>query len=326
MNVGILGCGAIAQKMAETLKKMEDENVHLLAFASRSIDKAKDYSKRFSVETAYGSYEELAKDDRIDLIYIATPHSEHLSNMLLCFDHHRNVLVEKAFTANAVQAEKALLAAKEKNCFLAEAIWTRYMPMRRKLDSILSSGRIGKIRYLTADLGYLINGKKRLVDPSLAGGSLLDVGIYPLNFALMHMPGKISEIRAFCNKTASGVDMSEGILIAYDDGAFASLTATMECVTPRQAAISGTEGFLVVENVNNPEEIRVYDSDRRLIERVERENIITGYEYEIRECQKALSEGKKECPSTPWSETLSTMRLLDDIRRRFGVVYPFERF
>ena len=321
MRIGILGCGAIAKKMAKTIVSMEKEDVHLAAFASRSLDKALAYKEEFQAEKAYGSYEEMARDDSIDLIYIATPHSEHFGNIRLCLFHHRNVLCEKPFTVNEKQAGEAIELARKYDCLLAEAMWTRYMPMQRKIQEILDSGKIGKIRFLTADLGYAIHDKKRLVDPLLAGGTLLDVGIYPLDFALMHMPSKIIGIQAFCNKTTTGVDMSEGILLTHEDTSFSSLTATMECATPRMATISGTEGYLLVENVNNPERIEVRDKNHNHIEVIEKEKDLGGYEYEIRECQKALLEKKTECPSMPWKDTLSRMALLDKIRALLGVHY-----
>ena len=325
MNIGILGCGRIARTLAQTMKRMEGEGIHLAAFASRSLEKAKCYAKDFAVEKAYGSYEELVRDDSIDLVYLATPHSEHLQNMLLCFDHGKNVLVEKAFTANAEQARQAIARAREKDVFLAEAIWTRYMPIRRTIDELLSQGRIGRIRFLSADLGYLIHDKERLVDPSLAGGSLLDVGVYPLNFALMHVSNPILSIVATGNKHESGVDLSDNITLFHEDKVLSSLTCTMECSTPRLGTISGEQGYLVVENVNNPEEVRLYDKDHRLVERIRPEGQISGYEYELRECRDCLASGKKEAPSMPLSETLRVMEILDAIRAQLGVSYPFER-
>lgn len=324
MNIGILGCGRIARTLAETMKKMEGEGIHLSAFASRTIDKARAYARDYQAEKAYGSYEELARDPEIDLVYVATPHSEHKDNALLCIRNHRNVLLEKAFTANARQAKEVIDAAREENVFLAEAIWTRYMPMRKRIDAILESGILGRIRFLSADLGYRIHDKERLVDPRLAGGSLLDVGIYPVHFALMHNKSPIVQILASGNKHESGVDRSDNITFLHADGSLSALTCTMEASTPRMATISGEKGYLVVENVNNPEEIRIYDKDHNIIERIERETQISGYEYELRECQKALLQGKKEAESIPLAETLRGMEILDQIRERLGVRYPFE--
>lgn len=324
MNIGILGCGRIARTLAETMKKMEKEGIHLLAFASRSLSKAESYCKDYHVQKAYGSYEELARDKEIDLVYIATPHSEHKENALLCIQNHKNVLVEKAFTANAKQAREVIEKAREENVFLAEAIWTRYMPMRKKIDEILEKGILGKVRFLSADLGYLIHDKERLVDPKLAGGSLLDVGIYPLTFALMHNKSPIVEIRASGNKHENGVDLSDNITLLHKDLSLSALTCTMECNTPRMAQISGEKGYMIIENVNNPEEIRVYDKERNLIQRIERENPISGYEYELRECRDCLSKGKREPDSMPWKETIHVMEILDQIRKELNVSYPFE--
>lgn len=325
MNIGILGCGSIARTLAHTMKRMEGEDIHLLAFASRSLEKARKYADDFQVERAYGSYEELVKDKDIDLVYIATPHAIHLDNMRLALENGKACLTEKAFTANARQAEEAIELAKKKKLLLAEAIWTRYMPVRRMIDKILDSGRIGRIRFLTADLGYKINDKYRLVEPSLAAGSLLDVGVYPVNFALMHIRSRIERIDASCTYHESGVDRSDSIAFLYEDGTVASLTCTMEANTPRLCTITGEKGFLEVENVNNPEEVRIYDQDRNLVETCHPEKQISGYEYELRECRDALRKGETECPSMPLKDTLAVMRILDEIRAKMHVVFPFEK-
>lgn len=175
MNIGILGAGKIAGVMADTINRMTD--VKLYAVGSRSWEKANAFANEFAIDKAYGSYEELVSDDAIDLVYIATPHSHHYEQMKLCIEHGRNVLCEKAFTYNAAQAEEIADLAAKKNVYVAEAIWTRYMPSRQMINEILEFGVIGDVRTMTCNLSYPISNIERLTNPELAGGALLDVGV-----------------------------------------------------------------------------------------------------------------------------------------------------
>ena len=204
MNVGILGAGNIAGKMACTLNGMKDATAY--AVASRDLKRAQSFAKEYQMEKAYGSYEEMLADDKVDLVYVATPHSHHLEHGKLCISYGKPVLCEKAFTANAAQARELLDYAKEKGVFITEAIWTRYMPSRKIITDILESGELGDIHMLSANLGYSISHKERLVKPELAGGALLDVGIYPLNFASMFLGNDIVNITSACVKHETGVD------------------------------------------------------------------------------------------------------------------------
>lgn len=168
MNIGIMGAGKIAGVMADTINKMDD--VELYAVGSRTLEKANAFAGKFDIDKTYGSYEELVSDDAIDLIYIATPHSHHYEHMKLCIEHGRNVLCEKAFTYDAAQAEEIAALAAEKKVYVAEAIWTRYMPSRQIINEILESGVIGDIRTMTCNLSYPISKIERLIRPELAGG------------------------------------------------------------------------------------------------------------------------------------------------------------
>ncbi len=181
LKVGIMGTGRIASVLAETMVQMPE--VCLYGAASRSLEKAEDFAARFSIKKAYGSYEELAADSEIQLIYIATPHSEHSRNARLCLEHGKHVLCEKSFAANYSQAKEMIDLAQEKNLMITEAMWVRYMPMADTLKEVLASGIIGEPMTLTANLAYLVSDKHRIVAPELAGGALLDVGVYTLNFA-----------------------------------------------------------------------------------------------------------------------------------------------
>ena len=184
MKIGVIATGPMAQTFVDTLKKVKE--VELYACSSRSLEKAEAFRERNGFRKAYGSYEELVKDDEVELIYLATPHSHHFQYMKLCIENHKPVLCEKAFTLNAEQAKEIKRLANENKVFVSEAIWPRYMPSRKIINDVIERGIIGTPKILTANLSYVIYMNKRIVDINLAGGALLDVGVYGLTFALMH--------------------------------------------------------------------------------------------------------------------------------------------
>lgn len=328
IRVAILGCGKIARTMAATLRAMRDqgEAVCLYAAASRSLETAQAFAAQEGFEVAYGSYEEMACDPKVDLVYIASPHSHHAEHMKLCIEHGHAVLCEKAFTANAKQAREVLALAKEKNVLVAEAIWPRYMPSRRIIDDVIASGAIGQPKLLESNLHYPIENIPRIIDPALAGGALLDVGVYPLTFCSMAFGNDFVRMETSVQLTDAGVDRQESITLYYADGRMALLSAGISCRSDRRCLISGSEGFLVVDNVNNPLKLTLYrqEDDFTQGEDIPIPKQLTGYEYEVRACMKALEEGAIECPDMPHSETIRIMEIMDELRARWGVRYPFE--
>ena len=322
MNVGILGAGRIAGTMARTLNGMKEANAY--AVASRDLERAQQFAKEYQVKKAYGSYEEMLADDQVDLVYIATPHSHHLEHGKLCISYGKPVLCEKSFTANAAQARELLNFAKEKGVFITEAIWTRYMPSRNIIVDILSSGELGDLHMLSANLGYRLIDKERLVKPELAGGALLDVGVYPLNFASMFFGNEIGNITSSCVKYETGVDGQAAMILTYKDGRMATLHTGMYAPSEQYGIIYGSKGYLIAYNINNIDKIDVFSSDRKLIRTIEVPEQITGYEYEVEACMRALAEGKTECEEMPHSETIQIMEWMDTLRGQWGIRYPFE--
>lgn len=322
LNVGIMGTGRIASVLAETMVQMPE--VCLYGAASRSLEKAEDFAARFSIKKAYGSYEELAADSEVQLIYIATPHSEHSRNARLCLEHGKHVLCEKSFAANYSQAKEMIDLAQEKNLMITEAMWVRYMPMADTLKEVLSSGIIGEPMTLTANLAYLVSDKHRIVAPELAGGALLDVGVYTLNFASLVFGDEITDITSSVIKTETGVDAQNSITLLYPGGKMAVLNSSIQVLSDRQGIIYGTKGFLVVENINNFESICVYNTDRLLVSSYQRPEQITGYEYQVLASKDAIEQGWTECPQMPHQTTLHVMKVMDELRRQWGIRYPFE--
>ena len=326
MRVGILGAGGIAEVMAKTISGMKD--VECYAVASRNMDKASAFAKEWGCEKAYGSYEEMLGDEKVDLVYIAVPHSHHYKWTIEALNAGRNVLCEKSFAANTAQAEEMIALAEKKKLLLTEAIWTRYMPSRKIISDLVNGGEIGKVVTVSSNLRYRIDLNERMVKPELAGGCLLDLTVYTLNFSSMILGNDIKRIEASMVPTDTGVDGQDTIMLEYSDGTMASMFTTMYALTDRSGMIAGTDGFITVQNINNPQRITVYEPDRNSY--TVRKDIvvpeqITGYEYEVEACKKALEEGRIECEEMPHSETITIMKQMDEIRKQFGIVFPFER-
>ena len=199
------------------------------------------------------------------------------------------------------------------------------MPMRKTLDDVLLSGVIGRPYMLTANLGYIISGKERIMRPELAGGALLDVGIYPLNFASMVFGDEVDTITGTAVMTETGVDAQNSITITYKDGRMAVLCSSAMGLSDRRGIIYGDNGFIEVENINNCEGIRIYDRSRNMIASYDTPKQISGYEYEVEACLRAIEEGALECPEMPHEETLRMMGWMDELRRQWGLVYPMEK-
>ena len=312
MNVGILGAGNIAGIMAKTINAMEDATLY--AIGSRNYEKALEFAKEYAIEKAYGSYEELVKDENIDLIYVASPHSHHYEHMKLCIEHGRNVLCEKAFTFNRKEAEEIVALAAEKKVYLAEAIWTRYMPSRKMIQDVISSGIIGPIKTATCNLAYPISHIERLIRPELAGGALLDVGVYGINFILMHLGNDYKKIESSVMMTDTGVDGQESITFHYADGTMAVTTHSMFGRSDRKGIFYGEKGYIIIDNINNPLTIEVYDCDDKLVKHLDAPEQISGYEYEVRESLEMIRQGKLESESMPLAESLYVMGVMDEVR------------
>ena len=328
MKIGILGAGGIARSMCATLRGMKAAGrpVELYAVASRDIDKAVRFAREQGVKRAYGSYEAMLADPAVELVYVATPHSHHAEQMKQCILAGKAILCEKSFTANAAQAEDVLALAKEKGVYVAEAIWTRYMPARKIVDDLIAAGEIGEPYLLTANLCYTIEQIERIRLPELAGGALLDVGVYPLNFASMVFGNNIASMESHVEMLPTGVDRTENITIRYANGRTAMLMASAAFNSDRRCVVYGSRGYITVDNVNNPAFIEVFDKDERIHPRmhIDVPAQITGYEYEVEACLRDIPMGRLEPEEMPHSETLTIMRQMDALRAQWGMKYPFE--
>ena len=320
---GILGTGGIAAAFVDDLSRIHGHEV--VAVGSRALSKAQEFAKDISTATAYGSYEGLVSDPSVDAIYVATPHPSHEEHTKLALNAGKPVLCEKPFAITAKQAQAMINCAKENNVALLEAMWTRYLPHIAVVREILASGVLGKIETVEADHGQRLADQNiaRLVDPHLAGGALLDLGIYPVSFAQLVL-GSPSRITARAVMTDRGVDAQTSAILDYANGSQAIINTTMIAQTPCRAVVSGLLGRLEIDRTfYNPTAMRVvlYDGTT-----TEYPNTYVGHglREQAIEMARVVNSGALESPLMPWSETLSVMQVMDQIRDQIGLVYPFE--
>jgi predicted dehydrogenase len=294
------------------------------AVGSRTQEKADEFARKWDVKKAYGSYAELMADPDVDLVYVGTPHSHHYDVTREALLAGKPCLVEKAFMANRRQAQEIIDLAHERKVFLAEAIWTRYQPVVNMVRELINNGRIGTPRLLTATLGYSMGEKPRIMRADLCGGALLDLGVYALNFVRMFYPADIVSIDSQCVKSKTGMDLTNAITLVLADGMLCNLQSSAACVGDNIGVIAGTDGNLIIDNINNPQTITVNGPDRTYIEAIRVPKQITGYEYQFVACRQALIDGLLEPLEMPHKETLYIMELMDGLRQKWGVRYPMD--
>ena len=319
---GILGPGGIAQAFAKDLTFIEGHTIG--AVGSRSIANAQSFAKTFG-GTAYGSYEELVADSDIDAIYVATPHPAHHDNVILALNAGKPVLCEKPFAVNAQQAQAMVDAAAKNKVALMEAMWARFLPHYAKVREIVASGVLGPILSIHADHGQRLadQGIARLVDPQLAGGALLDLGIYPISFAHMIL-GNPSSITSTAVMTDRGVDAQTSMIFSYDNGAQAVLTTTMIEQTPCRAVVAGLHGWLEIDRTfYNPASMRVILNDGSVTE-YPNAYVGHGLREQAESFKQIVQSGAVESKDLTWKDTVDIMKSMDTVRSQIGLKYPFE--
>lgn len=340
-NIAILGLGGIAHAMADTLVKMSHDPrysnaVKPYAVATRnSLERAQSFATQYGFAHAYGSYEDLLADPDVDVVYIATPHALHEQQAIACMKAGKAVLVEKSFTANADQARRVIDVSRQTGQVCVEAIWTRFMPSRQEIAKTVSSGVIGDVTEISASLSYPTSHKARIMDPAMAGGALLDVGVYDLNFVDMTLPhATVDKMESVCAKTDTGVDQRFAATLwlhnpdssdANAQTVMATISSSILSVGDRLGLIRGTRGYIVVHNINNPESMDVYNAQhQRISSQALNSSQLTGYEYEVMATVTARVNGQTEAPEMPHSQTIRVMEQMDSLRRQWGEIYPFE--
>lgn len=320
-NWGIIGLGKIAHKFAQDLEV--GKNMRLHAVASRSQERAEKFAATYGATHAYGSYEALMKCPDLDVVYIATPHTGHYENTIMCLENNIPVLCEKPFAMNWKQVEEMIKLAKEKQTFLMEALWTRFLPTTLKVLDIIESGEIGKVVSVKADFGFKahFDPDGRLFNPQLGGGALLDIGIYPVFLALLIL-GKPPTIKALASFGSTGVDEDCGMLFQYENGETAHLHTTLRAKTKTEAFIYGEHGTIQIHSRwHGPSWFSVINEEGRPTNyHFDWDN--NGYMYEAEHVVKCLEEQKKESDWMSHHFSSQLIQLLDEIRSICGIEYP----
>lgn len=319
---GILGAGHIAGSFASAVNA--HTRAQLVAVGSRDRVRGERFASAHGIPTTHIGYEELVGDDHVDAVYVATPHSKHRDQALLAIAAGKHLLVEKSFTRNAAEAREVLDAARAAGTFVMEAMWTRFLPHVAALRSVVAAGVIGEVVNISADHGqaFTYDPSSRLFDPALAGGALLDLGVYPVSFAhdLLGVPSSVTAVGAL---TDTGVDGQVSMILGYGERAQATLSTTMWAKTPTVALISGTLGRIeVAGDFYAPTSFTVVlnDGGRWTYDRPSER----GLQFEAAEVARCVAEGRTESDRMTWQGTLDVMETMDEVRRQVGVVYPGE--
>jgi len=321
---GILGTGKIARAMAQGLR--DAPGAQLVAVASRSSAGAQAFGAEFDIEHRHASYQALADDGNVDMIYIATPHTQHAENALMCLAAGKHVVCEKPFTMHAREAQAVVALAREKKLFLMEAMWSRFLPAAQEARRIIDSGEIGVVQQIQADIGFVATfpPEHRMFNPDLGGGALLDVGIYPLSMAAFFL-GPVLEVQALAEMGATGVDEQVVFSLRHAAGGTSSCACSLRALTPTEMTISGALGRIRLPS-------RFYRPDHLIVEPMDGERRViaapfigNGYAHEAIEAMRCIRAGLLESPVMPHDESVALMASLDAMRRQIGLVYSADQ-
>ncbi|HAA16083.1 MAG TPA: dehydrogenase [Cytophagales bacterium] len=318
---GILGTGKIARKFVADL---EPTTGVAYAVGSRSSEKAAAFAQEHEMPKAYGSYEALVTDPEVDVVYISSPHSGHYEHTLLCLNAGKHVLCEKPMAVYARQATEMVDLAREKNLFLMEALWMYFLPTFQQTQRWIADGRIGEVTMIRAEFGFppAYEPESRLFNPALAGGALLDIGIYPLTLALRLAGAPLKNLQSAVKKAPTGVDMATVVQAEFENGVLASLTSTFESRMVNEAVIYGTEGHIHMPlfwsgtntHLNRNGEVTTFTDDRTTF----------GYNFEAEAVHECLRQGQTQSPIMDWKASLELIQCMDQIRHAHQILYPFE--
>jgi predicted dehydrogenase len=320
---GILGTGAIARQFVKGLRSLPEAEV--FAVGSRSEVSAAEFADQRNIPRRHASYEGLAADSEVDVVYIATPHPFHAENAELCLQSGKAVLCEKPFCVNAAQAERVIELAREKGLFIMEGMWTRFFPLMEEVRRLLSEGAIGEVRMLNVDFGFRadLDPASRLFERRLGGGALLDVGVYCVSFASMVL-GRPSGFVSLPHLGETGVDEQASVILEHEGGRLANLSIGVRTNTPQEATIMGTEAYIRIHAPWWRPESMTISRPTTEDETVDAPVSGNGFNYEAAEVMRCLEAGKMESDVMPLDETLSVMRTMDGIRAAWGLRYPGE--
>jgi predicted dehydrogenase len=320
---GILGTGWIADSFVSDIIA---SGMTVSAVGSRSQESADAFAARHGIPTAHPSYEALAADPDVDVIYVATPHPMHAENAKLALRGGKHVLVEKPFTLNAAEAREVVDLAAEKQLVVLEAMWTRWLPHMVRLREVIAAGTIGDVRTVIADHNQKLpsDPEHRINAPELGGGALLDLGIYPVSFA-WDVLGEPQSVIAISSPTTTGVDRQTAMLLGYADGQQAVLHTALDTAGPNTASVIGTAGWIAIRDTfYTPTSFTVYDSAGAVVEEFAETVPERGMQFQAAEIERRITEGASDGDILTPDESVAIMRTLDEVRRQIGLAYPGE--
>lgn len=321
---GIISTGTIAKKFAQTLTALKGEVV-FGGVASRDLEKAQSFATEYGALKAFGSYEEMAASQDIDAIYIATPNKFHFENTMLCLENGKHVLCEKPFTTNANDARKLYAFAKSKNLLVMDGLWTMHIPMYKKIKELIAEGAIGELVHVRAEYGFSPTGARKdfKMDPTLGGGSLLDVGIYNVGFVAMLLGVMPLAVYAHLGFGAYDTDQLATALLAYPGGVTASVTSSIGAKMPQEGVIFGTEGRIILPNYQSCTQGTLQPTEGEPTH-YELPFDVNGFEYQVREFGKTVAAGLVESSQLTEDFSVGVLQILDNIRKAGGLTYDFE--
>ena len=325
MKWGILAPGTIAAKFAATVRAMESSGEYITAAASRTLAKAESFAAEYGIPSAYGSYEELVRDPDVEAVYIASPNSLHYEHAMLCLNHGKHVLCEKPFALNAEEAAELYRAAEEKGLFIMEAFWIRFLPLYETLRELIASKRYGELRYAHVSYGFIAKGarRERKFRADLGGGTLLDIGIYNLGFLYMIMGGLPESFTTEAVMNEFGTDSFSTVQMRFPNGKTAHSAQAIGIVMDRLAVLSFDEAQIILPDFQNAQEMTVKPVNGETY-KVSCPFEVNGFEYEIREVSRCVSEGKTSSSRFTPDDSIAVIHLMDEIRKRWGLKYPSE--
>ncbi|NJN26854.1 MAG: Gfo/Idh/MocA family oxidoreductase [Cyclobacteriaceae bacterium] len=313
---GIISTGNIARSICADFVHVSNGEIH--AVASRSLDTAASFAKHFGIERYYDSYEALYRDPEIDAIYIGTPHNFHRENATAAMMAGKAVLCEKPITTNENELRQLIETAKNTNTYLMEAMWTYFLPAIIQAKSWLDSGEIGELKHIRADFAFLADPQTnlRLFDPKLAGGALLDIGIYPIALSCLAMPQLPISICASSKKASTGVDSEESMVFEYLNGTTANLMASFLFDMPNDAYFIGTKGYISIPEFFMAKECFLY-KNKQIAGHFVDDKPTVGYSYELEAVNNDLLAGKKQSEIMPWSVSIMLQKIMDIVKQKF---------
>ena len=322
---GIIAPGGIANKFADAVRDFTAGTV--VAVGSRDAGRAADFAEGHGIPRSYGSYADLVADDEVEAVYVASPHSGHQEHALLAINAGKHVLIEKALARNSSEVEDIFAAAQQHRVFAMEAMWTRHLPHMAEVRRRVADGAIGEIVTLAADHGQALDlpNDHRLKSPELAGGALLDLGVYPIAFCV-DLLGAPVEVKALGRLTDTGVDGHVSLVLDYGGKTLAVLDTTLWTKTPTTAVVSGTEGSIEIDGdfyAPNRTRLRKADRSRTVVEEWGGP-IDNGFQFEAAEVARCVADGKQESERMTWASSRAVMSVMDEARRQVGVRYPGE--